>query len=493
MEHGSSSPCSEPLGHVEELDAVESLAVVADFLADMQAIAPEFERAVTAGRALACFARALWAKELRYHQSFRSAKKVQDFWSHSWRTPAWKKVGLLLFWYNGNVANLAGTVAALAMFVLCLLEVLPGYLKQPWTGETRELPFGVWSIGTGLLVHGVFLIFYWCRRTVWLDWICIHQGNEEKKMQGILSLGANIRNSKNMLILWDETWIDRLWCVFELSAFLKSHGREAKHHITILPTFIFPFWLASFVMTAVIMLANLTVPFGNVLYVLLAFLGLLACSIIWEQLIFSYYSHIRALNDRLAHFSLADTNCSCCSRSHVNAAGEAIPCDRKIIAQCMCSWFGSVEACEASVSSTVAIVLREKLGARFPLPYWMLLNCGMPLAWGYMDIASPRARGEEWEEFWMTFLNFATWFFALSPAITTFTVALICKVRTRQREPSMALRWLCRLATIFLNLSSHACYRLILALNPPEMGRVFPELVFFGIAFIVAVAAWRLR
>lgn len=41
-------------------------------------------------------------------------------------------------------------------------------------------------------------------------------------------------------------------------------------------------------MTAVIMLANLTVPFGNVLYVLLAFLGLLACSIIWEQLIFSY-------------------------------------------------------------------------------------------------------------------------------------------------------------------------------------------------------------
>ena len=33
----------------------------------------------------------------------RPRKKVQDFWSHSWRTPAWKKVGLLLFWHRGRI------------------------------------------------------------------------------------------------------------------------------------------------------------------------------------------------------------------------------------------------------------------------------------------------------------------------------------------------------------------------------------------------------
>lgn len=40
----------------------------------------------------------------------------------------------------------------------------------------------------------------------------------------VASLRKSTKNS--MLILWDHTWGQRLWCIFELAAYLKCHGDE---------------------------------------------------------------------------------------------------------------------------------------------------------------------------------------------------------------------------------------------------------------------------
>lgn len=32
-----------------------------------------------------------------------------------------------------------------------------------------------------------------------------------------------------MLILWDRTWGQRLWCIFELAAYLKCHGYDERN------------------------------------------------------------------------------------------------------------------------------------------------------------------------------------------------------------------------------------------------------------------------
>ena len=50
---------------------------------------------------------------------------------------------------------------------------------------------------------------------------CISQDDEAMKRNGTLSLGWFLRNSTNMVVLWDESYFTRLWCVFEMAAFLK--------------------------------------------------------------------------------------------------------------------------------------------------------------------------------------------------------------------------------------------------------------------------------
>ena len=41
----------------------------------------------------------------------------------------------------------------------------------------------------------------------------------------------NRKSTKNsMLILWDHTWGQRLWCIFELAAYLKCHGDERNEN-----------------------------------------------------------------------------------------------------------------------------------------------------------------------------------------------------------------------------------------------------------------------
>ncbi|CAE8674441.1 unnamed protein product [Polarella glacialis] len=61
------------------------------------------------------------------------------------------------------------------------------------------------------------------------DRLCITQSDAELKQVGIDSIGAYLRNSDSMLVLWGPEYFTRLWCVFELAVFLeKSTNSEFK-------------------------------------------------------------------------------------------------------------------------------------------------------------------------------------------------------------------------------------------------------------------------
>merc|ERR1711920_457090 len=45
----------------------------------------------------------------------------------------------------------------------------------------------------------------------------------ELKKHGILSIGAFLSHTETLLVAWDETYFKRLWCTFELSAFLFAN------------------------------------------------------------------------------------------------------------------------------------------------------------------------------------------------------------------------------------------------------------------------------
>ena len=56
---------------------------------------------------------------------------------------------------------------------------------------------------------------------VFLDKLCIHQTDPERKKKAIQSLGAFLMQSREMVILWDRSYFQRMWCVFEVAVFLS--------------------------------------------------------------------------------------------------------------------------------------------------------------------------------------------------------------------------------------------------------------------------------
>lgn len=63
------------------------------------------------------------------------------------------------------------------------------------------------------------------------------QANPRRFGLGLVSIGAFLRASDSLVVFWDPSWSRRLWCVFELAAFMhsrKADGRKVK--LTIRPT-----------------------------------------------------------------------------------------------------------------------------------------------------------------------------------------------------------------------------------------------------------------
>jgi len=68
-----------------------------------------------------------------------------------------------------------------------------------------------------------------CRRArYFLDCVCIPQRDARTKGQAIQSIGTILDHSDQMLILMDEHYWSRLWCVFELAAFYHRAGTPAR-------------------------------------------------------------------------------------------------------------------------------------------------------------------------------------------------------------------------------------------------------------------------
>merc|ERR1712039_404984 len=57
------------------------------------------------------------------------------------------------------------------------------------------------------------------------------------KIAGIKSIGAFLLNSREILILFDATYLQRIWCVFELAVFftLHSEGKNPGNAIRVVP------------------------------------------------------------------------------------------------------------------------------------------------------------------------------------------------------------------------------------------------------------------
>eukprot|EP00928_Gymnodinium_smaydae_P098169 TRINITY_DN9076_c0_g1_i2.p1 TRINITY_DN9076_c0_g1~~TRINITY_DN9076_c0_g1_i2.p1 ORF type:complete len:493 (+),score=31.94 TRINITY_DN9076_c0_g1_i2:209-1480(+) len=93
--------------------------------------------------------------------------------------------------------------------------------------------FGEWQVylwSRVLCVPAFMVVFLGGRDILWrfvitnpivfLDKTCIDQIDDDRKRRGILKLGAFLSKSDKMLVLYTNTYLTKLWTVYEIAAFL---------------------------------------------------------------------------------------------------------------------------------------------------------------------------------------------------------------------------------------------------------------------------------
>ncbi|KAF4753599.1 hypothetical protein FOZ63_014775 [Perkinsus olseni] len=93
---------------------------------------------------------------------------------------------------------------------------------------TSRIPYNLpFQIVVLILGFASFLLSLLIRSTmVFLDKCCIPQNDPVAKSYGISRLADYLRVSNKLLILWSPDYLERLWCVYELAVFLRTHQKD---------------------------------------------------------------------------------------------------------------------------------------------------------------------------------------------------------------------------------------------------------------------------
>ena len=238
----------------------------AHLISRMMVLRPELLRVMPAYRAFENFAVAFRPRfDHDLHYKSLESDKIAKFWSHSWHGGRREKITTLLMLYNGTAAVSLGSAAAFLMLVLFTLRLLPGIVRRETVQDNPDIQWSVWCMGVGFLVTVATFLLWRPQEKVFFDRICINSTSRKLKIESIFSLAGILKSSGEMLILWDATWSKRLWCVFELAAFLKSKEGKEKA-LTIRPTFLGPSSMAGFLTAFVGLIPVVVTPLEDLVW-----------------------------------------------------------------------------------------------------------------------------------------------------------------------------------------------------------------------------------
>ncbi|CAE7592517.1 unnamed protein product [Symbiodinium natans] len=492
----AAAPLAVAIGQPEEAsseadrDQIETLFI--DHISGMEVLDPSLVRATHAHRALRLLGRPLRGGlrtvpqgENLYRQS-RVASHIQDFWSHSWHGNQKFKVLLLMLLYNGPAAAIAGTVAS--FLPLLVHGYLPAIEQTEKNGVGDVLRFSPWSTASGVFVFTLTLLFWPSQRSIFLDRMCINQVDVGLKLQGLVSMAGILKQATSLLVVWDETYMQRLWCVLELAAFWKSHA-QPETCLSMWPVLIGPLFLALAISAVATLLLWILTPSLTLSVAAAVFLGRCLGFYIAGAMLREHYHALDQLSTQLETFSVSSTHCNCCSVGHVRQDGRQISiCDREVVMRCMEKWFGTLSQFEHEVKTAIRPLIYQKLGS-WLLPYRWLLITSTPLLWGFVDMAAARVWANDWRAAFDLALFGIAWWLSVYPAVIVWTLMAARRLRFKvkyawlDRGASLLLSVLMTMATLALNLM-HMTMRL--ALPPLVAG---PS--FLLITSVMAVITWR--
>ena len=306
--------------------------------------------------------------DLKAQNQVRQCLVYDAFISHDWQTSSWLKFGALLLFFNAKPAAVATLVVSLTI----------GFLTQ-----YKLLPYTAWAIAIGYITFFLFLCFWQNIRDVFsnprlafFDKLSIPQEDKKLKETCVLGLAGFLTCSKQLVILWSDAYIDRLWCMYELTSFMRIHSgkRPVKAIPVALPVLLMVHAAWWFALRMVILFAwgKRETSNENLRSLLIIGTGVLLALLTYpyQSLVGTRMTrNLQELNGKLRSFDVRIGKCSCCSKGHVSETGDLIPCDRELIYQSFRRWYGQKKDMTRALE-TFNEAVRHKIGDQ------ILLTCG---------------------------------------------------------------------------------------------------------------------
>lgn len=173
-------------------------------------------------------------------------EQIGVFISHSWSAPRWQKALAMYYYMNVQLAVVSSVLTWIGLMASMVLLYGPTGLG----GEDLLLPL---FVGVPM---AVFFLAFFCGHHVWtpvadlwLDRLCIHQSRPALKATGIRALPEIVAGSGRMLVLWSDTYFERIWCNAELATFSAVKAGAAE--MDFLPLWFVPWLLSSMTLDVV--------------------------------------------------------------------------------------------------------------------------------------------------------------------------------------------------------------------------------------------------
>jgi len=420
---------------------------------------------------------------------------IDEFWSHSWHSIVFLKVWLLLMLKNGRAACVGGTLIAALVAYLSYADVLPGWYKEPrlqGPGYSGEFRFSPWANLSGCASALLLLLFWQSPSKVFLDRTCIHQGHGRLKAEGIINLGALLKKSRMLVVVWDPSYLSRLWCVFELAAFLHGHREDPssllKKRLVIKPSVLVPLTFLVGANAALTLLFENALPDTDVVAFMRIFL-FVASQFPLIYIIQRLWRKVMDAEKQFRNFSLQKVKCYCCSVNHLDQAGKPIPCDKEILTDCIVEWYGSVEDFEVGVRTHVHDAFIEQV-SRFPLGYQWTVGMTTCILWGQLDAIAARAHGGAYSYAASVVVATMAWFLWVTPTHFLIMIRIIAYLMEACQSKSLLVRSFATcIGYIVIGVFTFLPHALQAVLY-----QVFPEPligagVFWGVTLCIAVVS----
>ena len=144
-----------------------------------------------------------------------SVRRVDTFVSHSWSSTSWLKVLAICHHFNLDLALTSSLMAWILAMAVTVIRA--GGFDMVADGDMILIHLGVTLICFPL---AIFTLMYFgghlfSRRYLWFDQVCVSEAHPFAKLQTLQSIPSFVSSSNELLVLWDETFWERLWCIYE--------------------------------------------------------------------------------------------------------------------------------------------------------------------------------------------------------------------------------------------------------------------------------------